>query len=100
MQSILVGLAGLPGGVGIAAVGLGDGQGIGHFHDSALDSLQFITRPGEHEQQEKIGHAVYCRFGLPHAHGFHDNHFVARRLAKQHGLARAARNTAQRSACG
>ena len=98
VQRALVIDAGAAGGLLVAVVGFGDAQGIGHFHDAALHALQLVAGPGQHQQQEKIDHAVHGGFGLPHAHGFDDNDVVARRFAQQQGLAGGAGHAAQAAA--
>ena len=41
---------------------------VGHFHDTAFDALQFVTRSGQLDQQEKVYHRVACRLALPHSY--------------------------------
>ena len=84
----------------VIAVGLVDGEQVGHLDDSALDSLEFVAGAGDHEQQKKIDHAVNQRLRLAHAHGFDEHGMKARSLAEDHGFAGATGNAAERAARG
>ena len=100
LQSLGEFAPGALGGVDVIAVGLVDGEQVGHLDDSAFDSLEFVTGAGDHEQEKKIDHAVNQRLRLAHAHGFNEDGVKARGLAEDHGLARATGNAAERAARG
>ena len=82
----------------VVTVGLVDHDGIGHFHDPPFDPLQFVTRPGQQDQQEEIHHSVYGGFGLPHSDGLHENGIETRRLAKYDRLPGFSCHTTQGAA--
>ena len=50
--------------LGIIPVGLVDDNAVGHFHDTALDALQFIPRTSQLNQKKKVDHRMYCRLAL------------------------------------
>ena len=54
----------------IISVSLVDDDAVGHFHNAALDALQFVTRTCKLDQQEEIDHGMYGRFTLSHTDCF------------------------------
>ena len=87
------------GGIGVD-VGFVDHHQIGQLHHAFFDGLQIITRVGQLHQHKHVGHALHRRLALAYAHGLHNHHVVARRLADQHGLAGFLGHTAQGAAGG
>ncbi len=55
------------GAVDVVAVGFVDDDSVGHFHDSAFDSLEFVAGSGELEQEEEVDHRVDGCLALPYA---------------------------------
>ena len=84
----------------LIAVGLGHHQRVGELEHALLDALQLVAGPRDHEHEKEIDHRVDGDLGLADADGFDEHHVVARRLAHEHRLARALRDTAERAAGG
>ena len=84
--------------LGIITIGLGDSNHIGHLHDAALDALQLIAGPSQHEKEEKIDHALHGGLALAHTHRLYDDDLKACCLAEEHALTGARAHTTERSA--
>ena len=76
-------------------MGLVDGDGVGEFHDAALDPLQLVAGTRELQQQEEVDHAGHRHFRLADADGLYQDDVVAGGLADQQGLAGLARHPAE-----
>ena len=72
--------------------------GVGQLEDAALDALELVARAGQEEDEEEVDHRRDRELRLPDADRLDDDDVVARRLADEHRLARAARDAAERAA--
>ena len=74
-----------------AEVGLVDHQHIGDLHDSGLEELQHVARPGLDHHRDGVGHLGHVGLRLAHAHRL-DHHHVERRRQR---LSRGPRGRGQ-----
>ena len=81
----------------IVAVGFVDDDGVCHFHDASLYSLQFIPGPCNLYQQEKVNHRMNHRFGLANADSFYQDGVKTCCFAEQDGFARLACHAPERT---
>lgn len=79
----------------IISVGFVDHNTVRHFHDSAFDSLQFISRTCELNQQEEIHHRMNRRFALSYSNGFHKDFIESGSFAKHNGFTGLPCNSSQ-----
>jgi hypothetical protein len=67
LQRHLVLLRGQLGGRPHQAVGLVDRDHVHQLQQAALDPLQLVAGPGQHQGQEAVGHVGHHRLGLADA---------------------------------
>ena len=71
----------------VVAIGLVDCNEIRNFDDALLDALEFITRTGDHEEQEAIHHGTHCDFALSNSDCLDEDRVVAGGFAEEDCLA-------------
>ncbi len=81
----------------IVTVGFVNGNGIGKFENTLLNTLQFVSGTGNHQHQKEIDHRCHSGLGLTHTHGFNDDNIKPGSFTHNHGLPGFAGNAAQRA---
>ena len=81
----------------VATVALVDRDHVGHLHNAAFDSLQFVPGSCDLDQQEEVDHRMDGRFGLADTDRLDENHVEPGRFAQDNAFARFARHAAERS---
>ena len=81
----------------VPAVALVDRDHVGHLHNAAFDSLQFVPGSCDLDQQEEVDHRMDGRFGLADTDRLDENHVEPGRFAQDNAFARFARHAAERS---
>ena len=86
--------AGEFGGGGVVAVGFVDDDEVGEFDDAFFDSLKGVSRAGDLQEEEAIGHGAHGGLALPDSDGFNEDDIVARGFANKEGFAGTGRDPA------
>ena len=81
----------------IISVSFVDNNAVRHFHDTALNTLKFITCACQLNQQEEIYHRVHSRFTLPHSHCLYKNLIETGGFTKNDRFTGFSRYTTQRT---
>ena len=81
--------------VDIITIALVDDDAIRNFHDTTLDTLQFITSTRHLNQQEEVDHRVTGRLALPYSNGLYEYLVEASCLTEDDGLTGLTRHTTQ-----
>ena len=84
--------------VGASDVGLVDHQNVGNFEDASLDGLDIVAQIRDADDQRRIGCARDLDLVLANAHGFDDDHILAKRVQEQHHVEGAASQAAHDAA--
>ena len=70
----------------------GENHDVCLLHDAALHSLQFVPRPRQRQEHQKIHHVANRRFRLPGAYRFDEYRIVPGCFAQDNALARSVPN--------
>ena len=83
--------------VDIVSVRFIDDDTIGHLHNPALDTLKFIPRTGQLDQQEEVHHRMNSSFALSHSYRLYKDRVESGRFTQHDGLTRLACHATQRT---
>src|ERR1041384_1159191 len=81
-------------------IALVDHENIGDLHNAGLDGLNIVPHSGDKNDNRDIGDADDVNLILTDAYSLNHDDIAARRVEYHRDVSRAARKSAQRSACG